>query len=89
MLLPNSKKPSEAVLETRLANLREFAEDLKKQIQPLNDGPPALGEIIGTAAENDRGRKMSTEKRGKLGINAVRWAIIAATGLDKTKAFRP
>ena len=46
-------------------------EEVKKEVQPGNvDGPEALGEILACSAENN------------LGINAVRCAVLRATGLN-------
>ena len=50
---------------------------------PMNDGPPALGEILTCSADNHTWKSLSTEPGGKLGINALRWAVLAATGLNR------
>ena len=55
-------------------------EMMRSKIQPgLGDGPEALGEILACSAE------AKLETGPKLGINNVRWAVLAATGLNEAK----
>ena len=59
--------------------LDRICEQMKGKIQPGNgDGPEALGEIVTCSAE-------ATLEGKKLGINNVRWAVLAATGLGEEK----
>ncbi|MCJ1414191.1 GTP-binding protein [Xylographa parallela] len=85
ILLPNSK--SKSISEEKLAEhameLQRIVEKIRKQIQPKNDGPPALGEILTCSADNQRWKALSSEPKGRLGISALRWAVLAATGLDQ------
>lgn len=61
-------------MERNTQQLNEIVETLKPLIQPgKKDGPEALGEIITCSAE-------STIGGTKIGINNVRWAVLAATG---------
>lgn len=63
--------------------LERLCLDLKSKIQPgKGDGPEALGEIVTCSGEKALSGK-------KLGINNVRWAVLAATGLaDEKKLLR-
>ena len=68
-----------ANVEERGPVLANIVEELREKIQPgLGDGPEALGEVITCSAE-------TVLKRGKFGIDNVRWATLAATGLGDEK----
>lgn len=78
ILFPKSR-PSIARMERNSPELDRICENLKGKIQPGNgDGPEALGEIVTCSAE-------ATLEGKKLGINNVRWAVLAATGLGEEK----
>ncbi|MCJ1317580.1 hypothetical protein MMC15_002905 [Xylographa vitiligo] len=85
ILLPSSR--SKSITEEKLAEhameLQRIVEKIRKQIQPKNDGPPALGEILTCTADNERWKVLSSEPKGRLGISALRWAVLAATGLHE------
>lgn len=67
--------PSAARMERNTPQLDAIVANLKALIQPgKGDGPEALGEIVTCSAEKTIGGK-------KVGINNVRWAVLAATGL--------
>lgn len=56
--------------------LLKLCEELRPILQPGNlDGPEALGELIGCSGEK------TLENGQKLGVDRVRWAILAAAGL--------
>ncbi|KZF24901.1 hypothetical protein L228DRAFT_236060 [Xylona heveae TC161] len=64
----------------RMEMLKQVFQELRKVVQPRRrDGPPALGEIIACSAEKGLEKKNSVN--AKLGIDRVRYAILAATGL--------
>jgi hypothetical protein len=73
-----------AVSGTRLANLQKFLAEIRSIIQPdpsQGEGPGALGEILSCCAT----RKVNAAvEKSYLGINAVRWSIMKATGFDGT-----
>ena len=80
-ILFRKSRPSVARIERNFPELDRICEQVKGKIQPGNgDGPEALGEIVTCSAE-------ATLEGKKLGINNVRWAVLAATGLgvDKRK----
>ncbi|MCJ1472203.1 hypothetical protein MMC13_000850 [Lambiella insularis] len=83
ILLPKSK--AKTITEEKLAKhateLQEVVEKIRVQVQPKNDGPPALGEILTCSADNGRWKALSSEPKGRVGISALRWAILSATGL--------
>jgi GTP-binding protein len=88
ILLPGPRKriPTENNRQRSSDQLRELFEDMRAKIQPgNNDRPEALGEIIACSGER------SFKPHGqKLGINNVRWAVLAATGLgDKVRRVSP
>ena len=71
--------PSAARLERNLPELERICEELKIRVQPgIRDGPEALGEIVTCSSE-------TVISGSKLGINNVRWAVLAATGLSEEK----
>lgn len=56
--------------------LLKLCEELRPILQPGKlDGPEALGEVIGCSGEK------TLENGQKLGVDRVRWAILAAAGL--------
>ena len=70
-------RPSLARMERNAPELGRICQDLRCEIQPgKGDGPEALGEIVTCSAEANLEGK-------KLGINNVRWAVLAATGLGE------
>ena len=78
-ILFGKSRPSLARMERRSPELDRVFEELKGKIQPGHgDGPEALGEIVTCSAA------VSLEGK-KLGINNVKWAVLAATGLGEGK----
>ena len=78
-ILFHKSRPSLARMEQNIPELDRICEQLRGSIQPGNgDGPEALGEILTCSAE-------TTLEGKKFGINNVRWAVLAATGLSEAK----
>ncbi|KAF6221381.1 hypothetical protein HO133_002236 [Letharia lupina] len=78
-ILFQKSRPSLARMEQNSPELDRICEELKVKIQPGNgEGPEALGEILACSAE-------VTLEGKKLGIDKVRWAVLAATGLGEEK----
>lgn len=74
ILFPKNKV-SQDRMEKTLPLLDEICAGLKSRVQPGQaDGPEALGEIICSSAETTLNGK-------KLGVEYLRWAVLAATGL--------
>lgn len=74
-------------IPSRAAKFYKLCKDLRTKVQPGNiDGPEAFGEIIGCSTEIslDSNGEISLEGR-KLGIDRVRRAVLAATGLGDNK----
>ncbi len=66
-------------MERNVPQLDALVAELKKMIQPgRGDGPEALGEIVTCSGEK-------TLDGTKVGINNVRWAVLAATGFGEAK----
>lgn len=84
ILLPGSRTPSISSLHQYTLKLDEIYQNIRAKIQPGKlDGPEALGEIISCSATK------SLERGRRPGINQVRWAILAATGLNiPNRTFR-
>lgn len=60
--------------------LLKLCEELRPVLQPGKlDGPEALGELIGCSGEK------TLENGQKLGVDRVRWAILAAAGLGDNR----
>lgn len=88
LLYPHAKAPSPQGLSNRLLKLRDVCENIRKQVQPDDyRGPKALGDILCCSSERE-GQNLGAG-RGKLGIDAVRWAVLSATALDCDEAGRP
>lgn len=69
------KAPTDQQLHLRSESLRGICENIREAIQPAHsEGPVALGELIACSAEKSIDGK-------RLGINHLRWAVLAATGL--------
>ena len=67
------RTPKDEQLQVRSENLRKICEGIRSDIQPADsDMPVALGELIACSAEKSINGK-------RLGINHVRWAVLAAT----------
>ena len=78
-VLFGKSRPSIVRMERNSSELNRICEQLKGKIQPGNgDGPEGLGEIVTCSAE-------ATLDGKKLGINNVRWAVLAATGMGEEK----
>lgn len=83
ILWPGPKLPSAGKLERGALELKKTVEHVRGKVQPtIHDGPGALGEILTCSAEK------SLEHGKKLGINSIRWAILAATGLGSLRKNR-
>ena len=81
ILFPTSRTPSPKALEGNFSTLKRKMNDLRAVVQPPYDRhPPALGEILSCSAEK------SVERGKKMGISGIRWAMLAAAGLEN-KSF--
>lgn len=70
-----------AKLEQNGPALGQIVEGLREKLQPgLGDGPEALGEVIACSTD-----KVFMKKQ--FGIDGVRWATLAATGLGEEKKW--
>jgi GTP-binding protein len=79
IVFPGSRTPSPEALEARLSELRRTMESVKEAIQPdSEDDGGAVGEVIACSSE-----KWIEGKR--MGIDAVRFAMLQAAGLE----YRP
>ena len=71
--------PTDQQLHVRSESLREICENLRRDIQPSDsDRPVALGELIACSAEKSINGK-------RLGINHLRWAVLAATAMNSPR----
>ncbi|KAL9127093.1 MAG: hypothetical protein Q9217_003968 [Psora testacea] len=78
ILFPKHKVSVEH-MEKNLPALDAICTDVKAKIQPGKaDGPEALGEIVCCSAETTLGGQ-------RLGIDKLRWAVLAATGLGDVR----
>lgn len=79
VLFPGSRMPSQRALEARFSNLRRTMEKVKELVQPdMEEDGGAVGEVIACSSE-----KWIEGKR--MGIDAVRFAMLQAAGLE----YRP
>ncbi|KAL8890704.1 MAG: hypothetical protein Q9215_002212 [Flavoplaca cf. flavocitrina] len=80
ILFPRSRNPTQQMLQRNATNLQQAAQSIRDGLASMDvAGPEALGEILAcsTAASLERGKW--------LGINNLRWAVLAATGLNETR----
>ncbi|KAH8812044.1 P-loop containing nucleoside triphosphate hydrolase protein [Xylogone sp. PMI_703] len=83
VLFHGSRMPSQGALEARLADLRRTMETVKDNILPeTEDDEGGLGEVISCSSE-----KWIEGKR--LGIDAVRFAMLRAAGLELEAKPKP
>jgi len=79
VLFQGSRQPSQGALETRFSELRRTVEEVKDVLQPdSEDDEGAVGELIACSSEKWVGGK-------RLGVDAVRFAMLQAAGLE----YRP
>lgn len=79
IVFPGSRTPGPEALEARLSELRRTMESVKEAVQPNSeDDGGAVGEVIACSSE-----KWIEGKR--MGIDAVRFAMLRAAGLE----YRP
>ena len=80
VLFVNKRKPSKQLLQRHAPALHKSAELVRGRLDTIDvDGPKALGEILGCSTTS------SVEKGKWLGINNLRWSILAATGLNEAR----
>ncbi|KAL8942260.1 MAG: hypothetical protein Q9211_001462 [Gyalolechia sp. 1 TL-2023] len=80
MLFPNNRKPSAHLLSRNAPKLQEGAESIRARLDAMDvEGPKALGEILACSTT------ASLEKGKCLGINNLRWSVLAATGLNDVR----
>ena len=80
ILFPNGRDPTRQMLLRNATALQQTAESIRAGLDAMDvPGPRPLGEILAcsTAASLVTGKW--------LGINNLRWAVLAATGLDKIR----
>ncbi|EPE33913.1 P-loop containing nucleoside triphosphate hydrolase [Glarea lozoyensis ATCC 20868] len=76
IIFPDNRKPSPEVLALRLAALRKTMETIKDEVEPDPEGDLlATGEVIACSSEKWVGAK-------RMGIDAVRFAMLRAAGLE-------
>ncbi|KAL9609764.1 MAG: hypothetical protein Q9167_005493 [Letrouitia subvulpina] len=79
VLFPGRKQHSERLLKANTPDLLRKFEEIQEQLNFIeSEGPRPLGELIGCSAE------ASIENGKRLGINNLRWAVLAATGFSTT-----
>ena len=82
LLYPNPKPPSAQKLHTELKKIKKIIQDIRKKVeQPTAD-------ILCVSAEKDLVME-GMPKAGRLGVDAVRWAVLRACGLDCDEQGRP
>jgi GTP-binding protein len=80
LLVKDKKAAKSGISASNIAKLQKTLQDLGPAVQPDGrlEGPGSLGEILTCSAE------LSFDRRRLLGVNAIRWAVLAATGFDGT-----
>jgi GTP-binding protein len=76
LIFPGSRNPSPEAVEARLAELRRTMETVKEAVQPdSEEDGGAVGEVIACSSEK-------WIEGTRMGINAVRFAMLQAAGLE-------
>jgi len=81
-LYQGPKPPSPQKLHNGLLKLRQQIDDIKAEIQQPN------ADILCVSAEKDLFMQ-GMPKAGRLGVDAVRWAVLRACGMDCDEQGRP
>lgn len=79
VLAKKKKQVKTGASAVSVQRLQKMLEELRPVVQPdprVSEGPGALGELITCSAEIPIGPGQV------LGVNAVRWAILSAAGID-------
>ena len=77
ILFPKGRNPTQHMLQRNATSLQQAAQSIRDGLASMDvAGPEPLGEILAcsTAASLEMGKW--------LGINNLRWAVLAATGLN-------
>ncbi|KAL8811608.1 MAG: hypothetical protein Q9200_001667 [Gallowayella weberi] len=80
ILFPKGRDPTRQMLQRNASILQQTADFIRDRLDSIDVvGPKPLGEILAcsTAASLERGKW--------LGINNLRWAVLAATGLNEMR----
>lgn len=85
LLFPNASPPSPQRLSKNLIHLRNVCEEIQYRLQPESGRLSRThGDILCCSAEKEiQGVGVG---RGRLGIDALRWAALSACGLDCDEA---
>ncbi|KAK2739732.1 hypothetical protein FQN55_009322 [Onygenales sp. PD_40] len=89
----NNNKNNPTIPQSNITALEEFSKEILSQIQPapepgprkgqvIRDGPPALGEVLSCSSRMRGVAGAGKDGKGFLGVDAVRWAILKAAGLE-------
>ncbi|KAL8841641.1 MAG: hypothetical protein Q9170_000855 [Blastenia crenularia] len=78
LLFHNNRKPTKQLLQKHAPTLHKDVESIRDRLETMDvEGPKALGEILACST-------IASIEDGKgLGINNLRWSILAATGLNE------
>ncbi|KAL8905401.1 MAG: hypothetical protein Q9171_006686, partial [Xanthocarpia ochracea] len=79
-LFPNGRDPTRQMLLRNATALQQTSESIRAGLDAMDvPGPKPLGEILACST-------VASLETGKwLGINNLRWAVLAATGLDRIR----
>ena len=83
--IPHQRKVTERALWQSSSALRKLCKSLKTEIQPKDDGIPAIGQILFCSTSGLKDKNLSLERGGMLGINLLRHAVLVATGVFGTE----
>jgi len=75
-------------LETTSAQMKEFVQELREEIQPKDGSPSAVGDVIACLSQDAGFHSMSPERQTTLGITALRSAILAAVGIGPKQKMK-
>nr|POE74678.1 putative gtp-binding protein engb [Quercus suber] len=79
ILYPGSKMPGREALSNRLEKLRGMCDTVRTSLnQTIGDGRDCVGDVLCCSAE----KSVEKNKHRKLGVDEVRWAVLAASGLE-------
>ena len=78
------------ILERQGEKLKEVMLDTRRQFEKIKEaGPPPFGQLLAFSTKNRTLKHITNEKGENMGISAIRWAILVATGMTPSMRRMP
>ena len=80
LISPKGSIPTRKGIQKNVLDVQSICRSVIAELNKMDvDGPPVLGDIISCSAES------SIERGRYVGVNNLRWSILAATGLSEKR----